>query len=67
MVLDDEGRIVWHYKDVHVAPPLGRSGVKGVKQTPDGNFAYAINSCCIKEVTPLGARWIRSWATRLTA
>ena len=54
VVLDDEGRIVWHYKDVHVAPPIGRSGVKAVKQTPDGNFAYAINSCCIKEVTPLG-------------
>lgn len=54
VVLDDEGQIVWHYNDVHVSPPLGRSGVKGIKQTPDGNFAYAINFCCIKEVTPLG-------------
>ena len=54
VVLDEDGRIVWHYKDVHVDPPLGRSGLKGVKQTPDGNFAYAINFCCIKEVTPLG-------------
>ena len=54
VVLDDEGYVVWHHLDVHVDPLLGRSGLKGVKQTPDGNFAYAINFCCIKEVTPLG-------------